>query len=325
MSIEQYANNPITTLNGSINNSVTTLTVISASLFSTSGNFRILIDSEIMLVTAVSGTTFTVTRGVEGTSGASHTSGATITGILTAQALENLRAEGATTGSFSSPIGASRAGRVWLPQDAPYIVLADGSNLNYFGPMYKMTPPDNTLFSWVNQGGASVSTANGGVYLSAPAAASANLRLRVKTPPATPYTITTYSIPDLLTPGDSLAGLAFRESGTGKIEAFYNVYSQGLAAMLLAVVKWDSVTSFNNNRAFLETYKVGELIRWLRLINDGTTLTYQYSVSGYTWYTFASALKNNFFTTGPDQVGIVANGSASANAAGLHLLSWLEQ
>lgn len=87
MATEKYVNNAQTTLNGSINNSTTTVVVTSAASFSASGNFRIIVDSEIMLVTSVSSNTFTVTRGVEGTSGASHSSGASCTHVLTAASL----------------------------------------------------------------------------------------------------------------------------------------------------------------------------------------------------------------------------------------------
>jgi hypothetical protein len=87
MAVEQFANNASSTLNGAINSSVTSLVVTSATGFPTVGNFRLLIDSEIMLVTAVSGTTFTVTRGIEGTAAASHSNGATVTAILTAGSL----------------------------------------------------------------------------------------------------------------------------------------------------------------------------------------------------------------------------------------------
>jgi nitrous oxidase accessory protein NosD len=48
------------------------------------------IDTEIMEVTGVSGTTFTVARGVEGTTAAGHTTGATVTAPVTARALNNL-------------------------------------------------------------------------------------------------------------------------------------------------------------------------------------------------------------------------------------------
>src|ERR1700759_3411090 len=89
MMAEKFSNNAQDTLNGAINNSVTSLVVHSASLFPTAGNFHIVIDSEIMLVTAVASTTFTVARAQEGTSAASHSDGATVRHVLTAQWLLN--------------------------------------------------------------------------------------------------------------------------------------------------------------------------------------------------------------------------------------------
>jgi len=84
---EQFANNPSSTLAGAIAAGATSLTVASAASFSTEGTFRILVDSEIMLVTGVAGATFTVERGAEGTSAAAHSAGATVTQVLTAGAL----------------------------------------------------------------------------------------------------------------------------------------------------------------------------------------------------------------------------------------------
>jgi hypothetical protein len=84
MPIEIFQNSSASTLNGAINNSVTSLVVTDASKFPATGNFRIIIDSEILLVTAVSGTTFTIVRGIEGTTAAAHSNGAAITHVLTA-------------------------------------------------------------------------------------------------------------------------------------------------------------------------------------------------------------------------------------------------
>ena len=88
--MEVFANNAATTLNGNITSGATTLVVTSASGFPTTGNFRIIVDSEIMLVTAVSGTTFTITRAQEGTSAAAHTSGVGVAHVLTVASLMNI-------------------------------------------------------------------------------------------------------------------------------------------------------------------------------------------------------------------------------------------
>jgi len=69
-----------TTLNGAINDSTTTITLTDASQFSSSGTNFIIIDSEEISYTGISGNTLTgVTRGVDGTTAASHSDGATVT------------------------------------------------------------------------------------------------------------------------------------------------------------------------------------------------------------------------------------------------------
>ena len=70
-----------TSLNGNINNSVTTIVVNSATDFpdpAILGNFVITIGAEDMTVTAISGTSWTVTRAANGTTAASHTNGNTV-------------------------------------------------------------------------------------------------------------------------------------------------------------------------------------------------------------------------------------------------------
>ena len=69
-----------TTLDGGINSSVTSITVADASQFSSSGTNFAIIGSEEVSYTGISSNTLTgVTRGVAGTTAASHSDGATIT------------------------------------------------------------------------------------------------------------------------------------------------------------------------------------------------------------------------------------------------------
>jgi Tfp pilus assembly protein PilX len=67
------------TLTAAINSTQTTISVASASGFPTSGNYQVRVDDEDMTVTGGQGTTtWTVTRGVNGTSAASHAANQTI-------------------------------------------------------------------------------------------------------------------------------------------------------------------------------------------------------------------------------------------------------
>jgi hypothetical protein len=91
MATELFANNPATTLAGGINSAVTTLTVASSTGFPAAATgvsqFRVIIGTELLLVTNVSGTTWTVTRGAESTVAAAHLLGAAVTHVVTAAAL----------------------------------------------------------------------------------------------------------------------------------------------------------------------------------------------------------------------------------------------
>ncbi len=80
-----------TTLSSAITSTTaTSITVNSATPFPVSGSFSILINSEILLVTAGNGgKTWTVTRGTQGTAGATHTSGTTVA-LMTAPPLSGI-------------------------------------------------------------------------------------------------------------------------------------------------------------------------------------------------------------------------------------------
>lgn len=89
---ENFANVYQTTLAADLTASATTLTVASAA-GAPAPQFRLLIDSELVLVTATAGVTYTVTRGVEGTVAANHTASAAVAHVVTAGALAQLRAD----------------------------------------------------------------------------------------------------------------------------------------------------------------------------------------------------------------------------------------
>ena len=101
---ERLANNATTTLAAPSAYMDSTLVVTSGAMFPSSGNFRILIDSELLLVTGVSGTTWTVTRGIESTSRASHSLGVTITQVLTAGGIAQVISESGGSTSPSVPL-----------------------------------------------------------------------------------------------------------------------------------------------------------------------------------------------------------------------------
>src|SRR5438094_10059143 len=102
MAVETFANSASSTLSGDITSGAGSLVVASASTFPLAPQFRLLMDSELMLTTAVNGRTFTVTRGVEGTTAASHASGTVVTQILTSGGLVGVAGSVILTGTYGN-------------------------------------------------------------------------------------------------------------------------------------------------------------------------------------------------------------------------------
>lgn len=102
---EQFANHPGTTLTAAISSTArpVTFSVASSVGLPSSGNFRVLIDSEILLVTTISGLSLTGSN-AEGTAAATHNSGTTVTHILTAGALVQLEADTVSTAQVGVPV-----------------------------------------------------------------------------------------------------------------------------------------------------------------------------------------------------------------------------
>jgi hypothetical protein len=98
MPTELFSNAPVTTLAANVGASDTTLVMATGEGFPTAvpgvSQFRVLVESEILIVTATSGPTFTVTRGAEDTTAAEHNAATVVTHIVTAGSLLNLRTAG---------------------------------------------------------------------------------------------------------------------------------------------------------------------------------------------------------------------------------------
>jgi hypothetical protein len=87
---EQIVNSAQSTLNGTINNVVTSLTVTNGAVFPASGNFRLMVcdpvtfaNAELMLGTARAGNVITVTRGIETTTAVAHSTGSLVVHVET--------------------------------------------------------------------------------------------------------------------------------------------------------------------------------------------------------------------------------------------------
>lgn len=316
--MEQLATNPISTLNGAINNSVTSLTVTSGASFPATGTFRIRINDEIMKVTSVAGTTFTVVRAQEGTTAASHANTDEVVGILTKESMVAFRGDLIQTGADASRPSAGTAGLIYLPTDGVAAYYDNGTVWKNFGPIQALTPPVDSGYSWYNQGSASVVSSNGGTFLSSPTnGGSHNFRIRGKALANTSNYSVTFGFIPMLRPGiNGWCGVMLRDSVGGGHHSI-GIGADGNAFSEL----WNNVSSFSSTVFSSSTCGMtcGSLV-WMRFVDDGTNRLSQISRDGYNWVTIDSRTRTNFMT--PNTFGYWVN--PNSTTIGIHMLHLVE-
>jgi len=152
--MERFFNDYGTTLAGGITNTQATLVVASGSNFPGSGNFRIRIENELLLVTAVSGTTWTVTRGVESSQAVAHLDGMAVNHIVTAGGLAQILAENGGTTTITW-MGAWAVGTGYALNDA---VSYNGSSYISLQNSNTGNEPDTSPTYWTLLAAASTPT-----------------------------------------------------------------------------------------------------------------------------------------------------------------------
>jgi hypothetical protein len=285
MSYEQYANNAQSTTTGSINNSSNpvTFSVTSATGFPTAGNFRIIVDSEIMLVTSVSGASFTASRAQEGTSIASHSSGATVTHVLTAASLEQAFADRNLVGTYASLPAAGVAGRSYRTTDSGYTMIDNGSSWSYAWDGYTVTQP-STSWTWLHQGTATQDTTKGTTRLqnlTSNGSAFGWNGLYRAVPGSTPYTIQ-WGFNLTMPYGSAVlswGGPAIFDSTPTKMIGFRIGNSSG--AMQISLEYYTNGTSLNTTQLGQNvTCLCGQPI-FITLTDDGTNRNWYWSPSAF--------------------------------------------
>lgn len=194
--------------------------------------------------------------------------------------------------------------------------IGSGSGQFLVSPIFTPTVPVSGDFAWINQGGASVTTIGNTIYLDAPYD-STNVRIRKKTAPATPYTITAAFIPHLPRQNFCRVGLVFRESGSGKLKTFAMVWN---AAPYFHLDAWNSPTSINSTTASGLVYT--EHVCFMQISDDGTDRKYRTSNDGVHWWQWYTETRTTFLTA--DEVGFFVSSEASGYDAGMLLTSWAQ-
>lgn len=287
---EQFANNARSGLNGSLTDAATSLTVDDASAFPSDGNFRVLIDSEILTVTNVSGSTFTVTRGSEGTTAAAHSDGALVTQLITSGGLSQFIADDLLYGN-TRPLYSS-------------ITNSSGTQL---------TVSD---FTWLNQGTATATDVQDTIYFTWPNNVGNQYRGLLLSPPSTPYTLTLGFRPLLVNNADGndgfpQIGMGWRDSSTGRLVLLVYHFREGANGWEIAEFTGETVGPTSSPFARVMSTSVPDV--WVRLVDTGTNHEFKVSLDGVNYVTLLTQGRTAW-TADPDQL-FFGNDPAGTNTS----------
>lgn len=333
MASAKYTTSGESTLASGINTSATSIDVATGhgSKFPSSGDFWLRLTQaadptawEIVKATARSGDSITITRNQTG-SGASSpysfSTGDAVVEVVTAAALDQMRIDGCQTGAAASA-ASEKQGNLYLPTDGISLMRDSGSAMVQWGPVFPFTDPNLQSWSWVNQGGATVSSSTGGITIYAPAHSGDSFRIRKKSAPSTPYTITAAFM--VCGVENCMGGIGWRQSSDGKLMvAQHQIYS---LTAYISLQKLTNETTYSANYASWTavTQYTGGPVKWFKISDDGTNRKIYYGVDGQNWIPLHSIGRTDFLTGDEVIFFCSASNGASSGDAYITLLSWKE-
>ena len=318
----KLADNAETTLDTGIGSGDGSLSVVSATGFPTDGDFYVSLensedaDYEVVKVTGVSGTTFTVTRGQANTTAAAHSASVPIRAVLVKDSLDVLTAQQFQIGTFGNlpATAAAREGDVYRFTDSPLeFARFDGAAWKYYAAMgngiYECTLPPSSGWSWVNQGSATIETRGGAEHLVAPKGTGVDHHLRVRTlVSSSNYTIEmgfAWLMGPENTNNDAFTALLRDGSGGG----FVNVAGHGSGknnAPDVFTNDFTNATTFSASNSQTDDVAIGAYAKAIiRIVDNGTNRTASISVNGRDFNEILDEGRTVFVT--PTQVGFALN------------------
>ena len=324
MANQTYSNLASSTLASAYTAGDSTITVSSGdgAKFPSSGDFIIGFNDPptfFLKCTSRSSDVLTVsTTGQEGTTAANVASGDTVAQVITAGAFDNIRINISGIGAIASlPASGMKSGDQYQCTDCPINYVYDGSNWKAFAFGQPVTLPTGSTFGSTDSVGTSTtSSASGGMIFTG--AGITDVGMWYKTAPSNSATFAYSQTPESFDIANS--GIGFRESATGKIISIAPSIQSGTYSF--EVSKRNSASSFNSSalrKSYQGMFMPGPMY-WQRLRFDSTKIYVDVSGdSGITWSNIYNQNKNTFFTTAPNQVGVVLPSSES-----LHLWHYSE-
>jgi hypothetical protein len=351
---EQYQNFAYGTISSTINNSSNPVTIVlnggNGASFpaTTNGPFRITVlgtgastATEVMIVTTRSSDTLTAYRGTTiSTYGAAEiptpslqawAAGSVVSHNLTAGAMNQIRADINTVGSYATIPSTGLLGQRFIASDGVFgEYIYNGTTWVPYISGLPMSPPAASTFTTnVTAAGATqvvFGTQNGGALFFSGSRTSGgdNLIANMMTCPST-YThrVRFYLNADLNnSPNYFMAGLCLWNSTSGKFET-YCVGPESSAPYpgSLRVVTWNSGTS-GNSTPYQETILPGRGGYYdLQISDNGTTRSFSFSNDGQNIFTGYSEATGSWIT--PTHVGVVLDPSGTGITPSMTILHWV--
>ena len=205
-----------------------------------------------------------------------------------------------TADLFANRPAAGQKGKLWLPTDGFTLAEDNGASWLPSGPAFPFTTPSDSGYSWVNQGTDTLTVGKDSLQLVGGAQGNVQAIVgRVKTAPATPYTLTMYARAILPSVNYMGYGLWFRDSGTTNFHACGFFFDNGL---------WTPGWSWNSSKGtgvgFTAHYQRVEALQqpmFMRIGDDGVNRKFSVSDDGQNWITVHTVARTDFLTA--NQIG----------------------
>jgi len=328
--METFANQAVTTLSAAITSvTAASCTVIDATAFPATGNFRIKIDAEILIVTARAGNTFTITRGAEGTAASTHASGASVIHLLTKGSLEARVANRFIADLYDNRPAAGVKGRLFLPTDGLFLEYDDGVAWRKYGPYKRLKAPPQTGWSWVNQGNAAVTFTGSALVLEDPDldTTAPQLRLLVR-PVGIVNGVTAAFLWNGLGSDAPCMGVCARQVGgdasyDGHFWAFGIRPSNGTGNnMVFHERYYNSPTSLQSTPTEDGKSRYCHRLFWVRYEWTGYNKRFYHSADGVNWIRVDDEGMTSY--AGPNQLGIFIDPTNNVQKLSMTLVHWEE-
>ena len=189
-------------------------------------------------------------------------------------------------------------------------------------PFTTVAPPAAASWTQVNFGTSTlVDSTSSTLLLTGQGSGTApQLRLAVRSAPATPYTVTARILLETTNgANNNFWGIAFRNSGAGTLALNRLVLLTSSQFLQVQSIKYNSASSASTSYATAQTD--ANVAHWLQITDNGTSRICSIYHRSAGWTTAYHTVGRTDFLTA-DQVGFFVQADATAGAQAVRLLSW---